>query len=460
MEQKRVQTELMAKHGREKHSHQMEELKRMKREMRGELEMLRTSKKGLEKGTKGNRILGMHQGFSCTEQSMLDRVAASDVEMRRMQVNGGVLYNYKSGEGLRAVASRHSSTVHEMEELMLLLGECRGLVLQEGQVVSRPVQRFHRVSEIGGWAATVTAEVVTEKLDGQMMCGVVQGNEVQLWTRGGWTGAARAATKVARESTGVLQLVNTVWEQGGSPTFEFIGRQSRVKVRYGEAELVLVAVRDRVSGRWWQYEMMEQLCERYGAKLVQRHTELEGRTMREIRTHVEGWTGKEGVVVWLRDDCICKVKSSWWLESELKERRRWVGGGTGQDDLGKLKRRRYTETRGQRLVLRGWDSKVCPALALGWFEGACKVEALYRRSDGGQGTVVLGFEDEGKAKAIMSGRLKVHGMSLWAEHAYSGRCRSDEHKFVRTWWRKACESREWEDEMVGEWDEYESGSDE
>ncbi len=111
-------------------------------------------------------------------------------------------------------------------------------------------------------------------------------------------------------------------------------------------------------------------------------------------------------------------------------------------------------------MLRGWDSKVCPALALGWFEGACKVEALYRRSDGGQGTVVLGFEDEGKAKAIMSGRLKVHGMSLWAEHAYSGRCRSDEHKFVRTWWRKACESREREDEMVGEWDEYESGSDE
>ena len=150
---------------------------------------------------------------------------------------------------------------------------------------------------MGGLAATVTAEVVTAKLDGQMMCGVVLGEEAQLWSRAGPTAAAQAAMAVARETEGLLQLISAVWELGGSPTFEFIGRQNIVKVRYGGAELVLVAVRDRVSGRWWGYELLGQMCDRYGVKLVHRHRELEGKTLREIRTQVEGWHGKEGVVV-------------------------------------------------------------------------------------------------------------------------------------------------------------------
>ena len=45
-------------------------------------------------------------------------------------------------------------------------------------------------------------------------------------------------------------MVAEVCERGGTPTFEYIGRQSRVRVRYMETDLVLMAVRNRERGAW------------------------------------------------------------------------------------------------------------------------------------------------------------------------------------------------------------------
>ena len=39
-----------------------------------------------------------------------------------------------------------------------------------------------------------------------------------------------------------------VQQRGGSATFEYVGRQNLVKVRYNETELVLLAMRDRITG--------------------------------------------------------------------------------------------------------------------------------------------------------------------------------------------------------------------
>ena len=37
----------------------------------------------------------------------------------------------------------------------------------------------------------------------------------------------------------------------------YVGKQNPVKVQYSETRLVLLAVRDRVTGDWWQYERLE-----------------------------------------------------------------------------------------------------------------------------------------------------------------------------------------------------------
>jgi hypothetical protein len=286
-------------------------------------------------------------------------------------------------------------------------------------------------------AHELAARTVTEKLDGQMVCGVVIGDAVELWSRAGRTEVGKAATRVARERDGMLELINEVWTQGGSPTFEFIGKQSLVKIRYGETELVLVAIRDRESGEWWEYEMLERLCARHAVRLVTRYRELEGKRVREIRDEVGRWQGKEGVVVTLGGSMVCKVKSRWWLERGTKRCRRWGGAGEVRE-VAEWRRQKKTdnmECRQQRVVLRGWDCNVSPMLALRHF-GADKVEAMYCREDGRQGTVVLGFKDESVAKAVR-GRHVARGRAVWAEQAYSGRCRSGKERLVRTWWKQS-----------------------
>ncbi len=424
---------------------QQAELRQLQKEFKGEKELLRMEGGGGPWNRK-RVVLGIQELIGVTEQVELERVAALDTEMRRVEMKGlkgAILYNYKSGERLKGVVDRLCAKKEGKENLFRLLAECRGLVLCNGLVVARPVQRFRRVAEMCSLAESVTTELVTEKLDGVMVCGVVMAGAVEMWSRGGWTEHAQAATRVARETHGMLELITLIWELGGSATFEFIGKQNAIKVRYGCTELVLVAVRDMETGRWWEYERLEHMCRRYGARFVARYKELEGKTLKEIVEVVEHWQDREGVVARLKGGDMCKVKSIWWLERACRQGKRWYREEADkvQADRRLAKRKLNMESRHQRVVLRGWDSTVNPAKALQYFKEAGKVEAIYGRASGKQGTLVLGFRGEDAAQAVR-GRHMIGGRVVWAERAYSDRSRSNMWRVVRAWWRQHGEEGE------------------
>ena len=139
---------------------------------------------------------------------------------------------------------------------------------------------------------------MTEKLDGEMMCGVVRDGGVELWLLGGWTEQARSATRWASErAPGVLQVIAQVHESDAIATFENIGKQSRVKVQYRETDLVLVTVRDNETARWWAHNELLELGRRHAVTVVRRITELEGKHLYEITAMVQEWEAREGVVV-------------------------------------------------------------------------------------------------------------------------------------------------------------------
>ena len=60
-----------------------------------------------------------------------------------------------------------------------------------------------------------------------------------------------------------MGLVAKVWSKGGTAKFEYIGRQSRVRVRYMSTDLMLVAVRGRELGTWWQHEDLVELGQQH-----------------------------------------------------------------------------------------------------------------------------------------------------------------------------------------------------
>ena len=169
-------------------------------EAREESVLTRAERKGKTFAGRNWVVIASELRLGLAQQEVLAGLSAEDEEMRVWnEGRGAVLFNYKSGEELQRVAERHSINDQEKKELFQLLAECRGLVMQAGQVVARPVQRFHRVWEMGGFAKELRAEIVTEKLDGVTVCGVVVEGEVELWTRGGRTAQAQAAMRVARE---------------------------------------------------------------------------------------------------------------------------------------------------------------------------------------------------------------------------------------------------------------------
>ena len=209
----------------------------------------------------------------------------------------------------------------------------------------------------------------------------------------------------------------------------------------GQQRLVLVVMKDRETGEWWNYEVPEELCKRHGVELVRRFQLLEHKVMAEAEVEVIKWQGVEGVVAWLGRGRACKVKTQWWLDSEQhQQQRRWYCSNTvGQQAMRReQKRRRHLKTRQQRVVPEGWDCKVHPLRALEVFTGACKVEACYRQSDGKQGKPVVCFSDEEDACAARGRHDTVGGnaQAVGAVAAYSMRMVSCERKVVRLWWKQ------------------------
>ena len=92
------------------------------------------------------------------------------------------------------------------------------------------------------------------------------------------------------------------------------------------------------------------------------------------------------------------------------------------------------EREDQRVVLRGWNHWIHPRKAMGWYAGAMQAEAVYRRVDGRQCTVIVSFGTASEAKAALGCR-RLEGSRVSAERAYSARTTANEQCKVKTWWR-------------------------
>ena len=108
-------------------------------------------------------------------------------------------------------------------------------------------------------------EMVTEKLDGQVVCGVVVGTSVQFWSRKGDTVVGQRANGVAQGDSGDYDgLVEAVCRRGCTPVFEMVGKQSRIRADEGnEGRLVLLAVREHSGGQYWDHTEMHRWGQMY-----------------------------------------------------------------------------------------------------------------------------------------------------------------------------------------------------
>lgn len=328
--------------------------------------------------------------------------------------------------------------------------ECRGLVTdQDGTVVARPLHKFFSVGQVRDAAMPVLGrqQVVeaTQKLDGIMAFGVVlQSGRVELWTKGGFTQEAQRITRWAYE-VGVLLanytgLIQQAEEMGCTVVFEWVGRQAKIKVKEERTRLVLLQVRDKISGGYMAYDDRAALAAAHGVECVGRVKELEGKQFFHAYTKYRelAHTNTEGLVLRLKDGCIIKMKTQWWLGAKNHKYHRWWGPEQRESEaVRKAKKCRLMEVQELRAIVKHLPGNASPALLLD-IPGVEKVECFYARCTGKRGAIVVSFlTTKDKVEAIAPVELKMHhrkAVMLEFQHAYSSRSSSNAWHRVRTWY--------------------------
>lgn len=143
--------------------------------------------------------------------------------------------------------------------------ECRGIKFSpSGSILARP---FHKFFNLGERGTTLSPESHTlhVKLDGSMIHPFIINDEVRLATRMGITDVSLQAEKLCSLRR---EVCRRLLDGGITPIFEYVGPDNRIVLRYDTPELVLLAARETVSGRYLPHGELDELSQRIGCRLV------------------------------------------------------------------------------------------------------------------------------------------------------------------------------------------------
>ena len=327
--------------------------------------------------------------------------------------------------------------------------EMRGLwITRDGTVAVRGLHKFFTLGQCFEATAERAVETgvaeVLEKLDGQMINGVIcqqdgGGQMVRYWTRRAETQVGEEAQRVAAQADGRYDdFVKQMHGRSRTAVFELVGKQSRIKANEGAAgRLVLIAVREKCTGRYARHEEMMEWARPFGVEVVRRMTELESVEFEEMCRRVHAWQGREGVVVHLRDGTVMKIKSKWWQQTSLTRELRCTARVNAVKATAKLEREKESmNTVGQRLVLlknaQGsvWITAQEVAQCV---DEVRKVDLVFENQSGyrGRQTAAVARFRTVEHREAAAARLAVKGWTV--RPAYSKRTRNSKTRLVESW---------------------------
>lgn len=200
--------------------------------------------------------------------------------------------------------------------------ECRGLVFdKEGNVLSRRLHKFFNVNEREETLLenldVSKPHFILEKLDGSMVTPLMINGNVRWATKMGITDTSMQVENWLAEDLEwnthrYIKLAHDMHDKGFTPIFEWCSRQNRIVVDHPEDRLVLLAVRDNLSGRYCGYHTLKALAEDYNIELVNGYR-ADGSNLDDIIAEVANREGEEGVVIRFEDGHMVKVKSEWYV---------------------------------------------------------------------------------------------------------------------------------------------------
>lgn len=196
-----------------------------------------------------------------------------------------------------------------------ILRECRGIVFgEDGQVIAR---RLHKFFNLGEKEETFVdsvdftcPHVIMDKLDGSMITPIPIGDHVRWGTKMGITDVAMQVEVFVAENSRYVKLAETYVRLRQTPIFEWCSRKQRIVVDYPKDQLVLVAVRENVTGEYVDYETLWEIGREFGVPVCGVSPDSSVKDGAKFAKYVRGLgSGLEGVVIRFNDGHMLKIKT-------------------------------------------------------------------------------------------------------------------------------------------------------
>jgi RNA ligase len=205
----------------------------------------------------------------------------------------------------------------EADRIKAIRRECRGLLFYpNGQIMSRRLHKFFNVNERDETAAHKIdlgqPHVILEKLDGSMITPVITEAGIRWGTKMGITEVSMQAEEFVARNPDYAEFADLHIDRGQTPIFEWLSRKQRIVVDYPEDRLVLIAIRDNVTGAYKSYAQMKTYAESYNIDLVKSYP---GTTenMEHLISETRAMEDAEGWIIRFDDGQMLKIKGDWYV---------------------------------------------------------------------------------------------------------------------------------------------------
>jgi RNA ligase len=206
----------------------------------------------------------------------------------------------------------------EQTRLKAIRRECRGILFYpDGRIMARRLHKFFNVSERDETQAHLIdltqPHVILEKMDGSMITPMVAEGRIRFGTKMGITDVSRGAESFAAQQANIMEFCDMLLDRGKTPVFEWCSRQQRIVIDYPQDRLVLIAIRDNITGRYDTYAEMQEWARQYGLDLVKTYPGTIN-SMEHLIEDTRGLQGAEGWILRFDDGQMLKIKGSWYVQ--------------------------------------------------------------------------------------------------------------------------------------------------
>jgi RNA ligase len=200
-----------------------------------------------------------------------------------------------------------------------IIRECRGITFdkESGQVVARKFHKFFNVGqreESQAHAIDWTQpHVILSKADGSMITPYRRRDgQIEWHTKMGRTDVAEPVNEFASRHPKFEALAKDMIYTAKTPIFEWVSRKQKIVIDYPVDDMILLAVRDNLTGEYMHYDDLVRLGTVHGITVI---GHVEG-SVTDVQVFLEAariLEGEEGYVVRFDNGHMAKVKAEDYL---------------------------------------------------------------------------------------------------------------------------------------------------